>query len=139
MLRAPQFVYGSPATTVSLSVAQRPWTATERTEGGSERATSGVREVFLLRRDHLLNVTLRIRESEFTALAAMVRYAQESAPSFTFRPNGDATTPYTVELETPTVGEDFSPTRDEYNGALEVTLVLRRTDGGTWDALRYYA
>ena len=136
-LHRPAFTYNSPAVTLALTIPARPWAPVNRTVGGTDVATSGVRESFLLRRDHLLTLQLRFRESEWTAVESWITWAQANpGTAFSFLPDGVGTAAHSVYLEAPQVDEDVAPTRDEFAGAYALDVTLRRVSG-TWD-VRYF-
>lgn len=136
-IHKPHFTYNSGAT-LALTLPANAWTPAVRSVGGTDVATSGLRESFTLRRDRLLNVQLRFTEAEWTAVQTWLEWAQDHpATAFDFRPDGAGTTAHSVYLDAPQIGEDTTPEPDAYPGALVLPVVLRRASG-TW-ALPYYS
>jgi hypothetical protein len=102
--------------------------------GGQDVSASGVPEAYEIRRDHLVTWTLVFLESEWIAVETWLRLAQRQQFSFTFRPDKDVATEFTVYLESPKMGETIKPVRaSQYQKAFTLDLVFRRTSGGPFD------
>ena len=130
----PRFVYTGTDWTPDLP--QRPWAYRTPTVGGSRTAASGTPASYVVRRDSLLAVTLRIWETELADLQALVAWGQASE-TITFYPDTDTGTSYACYLESPLAGEELAPQRnDQVPQILEVSLVLRSQ--GAAFALEYF-
>jgi hypothetical protein len=140
MVNCPRFVYGSVPTTLNLTWPARVWRPQSvRAAGGYRVLASGLAVGYTVRRDETVGLTLRATAAEAESLATMVRWAQDNpATTFTWRPDKDVSTTYTVYLHAPqAVGETFEPqTLDGVPGMWTVELVLRRSSGNFF-ALRY--
>lgn len=133
MLLNPGFSYGAGPTVVQLTIAQSPWLPSAERVGGSRVLASGLPINRTIRRDYLLGLALRVKESEFLALQAMVADRQDRSGTdaqFSFRI--DPTAPWIAcYLHKPT--DDLVPGRGTYMGELTVALTLRKADGTAWD------
>lgn len=129
-----RWIYGVGADAVDWTMALpvRPWNRTTRTTGGSRTAAGGTPASHVVRRDYLLNLTLRYLETEVESLAGLIQWGQ-SAEAMLWYPDAAETDSFPVWLEHPVAGEDLAETRlEEYPRVLEATLVLRRTVPFPW-------
>lgn len=118
-----RFEYGG--LTFETTLPARPWTPIDDTVGGSRVAAAGIPAAYIVRRDALLDLPLRVLETEWPALANLVAFGQSAQP-FLWFPETLLTESFTVYLENPKPGERWSPTRSsEYPRMLEMTLTLR--------------
>lgn len=126
-----RFVYDDNDWETSLPVM--PWDRVTSTVGGHRKSASGVPAAYVVRRDHVLRLTLRFRESEWEEIHRMIRWGQ-GGETITWYP--DALVPgesFNVYLESPLAGEDISPSRSSsYPRVLELAIGLRRADGSAW-------
>lgn len=127
LARRSRFVYAT-ASAFAATLPARPWTPVDNTVGGSRTAASGVPASYIVRRDGLLELTLRIEEAEWAAFLALIVFGQ-SAAAFVWFPDAEEATSFTVYLDSPAAGEKWKPTRDTYARVFEVTITLRSTDG----------
>lgn len=135
----PRFRYGTGGdiTDWRLRLPEHPWEYETPTEGGSRTAASGVPAGYVVRRDDNLRLTLRIYETEFENLWAMIRWGQE-AETIDFYPDRDSADYFTVYLEFPRAGSEWRPTRlRQYPKVMEVEIVLRLASAGPW-SLDYF-
>jgi hypothetical protein len=114
----------------TTSIPARAWLPADESIGGVRVAASGVPATYLVRRDVLLELTLRFPESEWDDVLDLVTFGQ-SGETITWYPDADATgTSFSVYLQAPAPGERCNPTRDgTYPRMLEVTLMLRGASG----------
>lgn len=127
------FQYGSGGS-FSPRLPPKPWTPVDMTIGGSRTAAAGVPASYVVRRDSLLEVTLRIDEDEFVDLVNLLTWGQ-GAESFLFYPDADDLgTSYEVWLESPLAGERYSPERTDFLRTFETTITLRGVDLPPWPA-----
>lgn len=130
----PRFEYDTGPTILTLTRPQRPWVAEDVTIGGSRTAASGYPAAYVVRREEILRVRLRIDHSEWASLKAMVEFGQAHPNTVTFYPDkDDLYTSFECYLETPKAGEAFEQDRQRFPNALEVTLRLRLVSGGPWN------
>lgn len=128
-----RFVWGVVGGEVEwvTSLPAMPWDRFQDTEGGSAIAASGVPASFVIREDHVLIVRLRLWEEEWADLLELIAWGQGSN-SFLWYPDDAVDDSYEVYLHAPRAGQRFQPTRGDFPGLLEVSIELRRVDGGTW-------
>lgn len=128
MERLSRFTFG--VSVFETTLPPRAWNPSDRSVGGSRIAASGTPAAYLVRRDAMLEVTLRFYESEWAAVANLVAWGQ-SAQAITWAPEAsDPGTTVDVWLDTPAPGESFNPTRSsDYPRVLELSLMLRGKDG----------
>lgn len=131
MRRLSRFVYGATDWTTSLPV--RAWTPVDATVGGRRVSAAGVPATYIVRRDTLIELVLRLTEDEWEDVLALVAFGQ-TGQAITWYPDANNTDPdyeaVAVYLETPAPGERFTPTRDgQYPRMIEVTLVFRGVAG----------
>lgn len=123
-------------TTLVFSRPQRPWTPESVATGGHRTSASGVMEAYEIRRDEILEITLRFTEPEWPAVRAWLAHAQR-AGSFDFYSDRNDSTGRTCLLESPAMGEPLRPERAEYGGDYEMSVRIRAVSGGPW-AEAYY-
>lgn len=124
-----KFSYG--ATNYSPSLPPRAWDPADETVGGVEIAAAGAPTTYVVRRDDLLEVTLRFPEAEWDDVLALVTYGQTGQVIQWFA-NVDVEPDYSegVYLHAPAPGERWKPTRGQFPRTFEVTLTLRGALGG---------
>lgn len=110
----------------------RPWTPIDETIGGKRVAAAGVPAAYVVRRDSLVELTLRLEEDEWLELVNLIDYGQQGE-SITWYPDAsDLLTSYEVYLEEPAPGGRYAPTRADYLRIFETTIVLRGVDLPPW-------
>jgi hypothetical protein len=136
-----RFVYGTGGDVVdwTTTLPVRAWDRVTPTVGGARTAAGGTPAAHVVRRDENLVLTLRIFESEWPDLHALVRWGQ-LAETFTWYPDADdEATSFVVWLEDPQAGASLAPGRStEYPRVLEVAITLRSQDANVW-TLEYFA
>ena len=133
MIRSSRFVYGDSGDWTTELTA-RPWTPADSTVGGSRTAASGVAASYIVRRDGLLELTLRVTEAELATAKALVAFGQ-TEESFLWYPEASENEPVEVYLETPKAGERWAPARlGEYPRVFDLPIVLRGVDLDPWVA-----
>lgn len=133
---------GGAGTDYVTTIAQREFDRRGETVGGFREAAAGGtnRAGRVIRRDYLLDIVLRIYESEITAIETMIAWMQDNfATPFTHWPDY-VTTPalsFSALLVSPAPGDPLEFPKSEFPGMRDVRLTLRRADGLSWD-LEYY-
>lgn len=124
MLRRTRFDYGEESWTADL--AARDWLPSDRTVGGHRISAAGIPASYVVRRDAVLALTLRVRESEWPAFLNVHAYGQ-SAETLTWYPDAtDEGESYLVYWHGPGAGEELNVSRlAEYPQVFEVTILLR--------------
>lgn len=128
----PKFVYGATPTTLALTIAQRPWSPSSQAVGGAELGAP-TPAAYVVRRDELLDVTLRFHESEWAAVRAWLVWAQALPNTFDYFPDLYLSAFHTCYLVSPVMGEPIRPVREETFGVYEIGLQFRKVDGTAWD------
>lgn len=124
MERRSRFVYGTEEFVATISV--RPWTPVDATLGGMRVAASGVPAGYVVRRDSLIDVTVRFWEGEWTALRNLLIWGQSQQVIDWYPDADDTSTTWPVYLEAPAVGDRIAPERDgEFPRVFELPLSLR--------------
>lgn len=124
MDRCSRFVFGDQE--VTTEIAARAWTPADATIGGRRVSASGVPAAYVVRRDALLNLTLRFFEHEWAAIYNLLIYGQSSDPITWYPEATDDEVSWSVYLESPAYGETFSPSRDgAFPRMMEISIVLR--------------
>jgi hypothetical protein len=133
MSRRSRFVYGTSTWVTDLPA--RFWSPTDNTVGGTRVSAAGVPATYVVRRDGLLELPLRLHESEWPDLLALVAYGQSGLP-ISWAPDADNPgAAVDVYLESPAPGEKWTPTRSaEFPRVLEQTLTLRGLTTAPWAA-----
>lgn len=130
MIRRARFEFGASA--FEASIASPPWTPGDDTLGGVRVAASGLPASYIVRRDALLDVMLRFRESEWPAVLSLVTYGQ-TGQVITFFPDAEELTTFDVYLQTPAAGERWAPSREAtYPRVLTLALTLRGAASVPW-------
>jgi len=136
--RRSRFIYGDEGDfTTTLPV--RAWVPGDRTIGGILFSTGGVPGAFIVRRDPLLNLVLRVEESEWLDVLALVAFGQ-TGQSLLWFPDVDEAPFFTVFLDLPAAGSQWGPERDgQYLRNFDVPLRLRShpADARVWE--EYFA
>lgn len=136
----PKFEYPVAGTVLTLTRPMRHWSRRKITVGGMREAASGARAARTIRRDFLLDIVLRIDESELTAVETLHSWMEDNiGTAFRFWPDvGVAGTSFDCVLVKPVHGEDLTPVRSsEFASDLEVSLTLRRSNGAAWTLAWY--
>ena len=135
-----EFVYGPSGsqTTWTLTFPARPWTKRRGTSaGGSRTAASGTPAGYVVRKDQILSLPLRLFEHEIDDLDAMLDWAEIGQLVRWFPDSNDAALFFDCYIDSPTAGDELDHPRNDTDGAgiiYDVTLVLR-TPGSTFAAL----
>lgn len=123
---------GDPAS-LTLALGPREWTPAYATVGGRAVAGSGVAASYVVRTDRLLDLPVRIEESEWPAFRTFLRLAQEHQLLTWYPDATELGTSFSVYLHAPALGAEWIPTRrPEYMRVLEGTLTLRDAGSATW-------
>lgn len=133
MRRCPVFFTDAPALLWECALPARQWIPVDSTIGGVRIAAGGAPTSYLVRRDGLLELTLRFRETEYADLAAVIAYGQGGG-ILKWMPDALGSDLFDVYLETPAMGERWQPTPSEYPRVLEQVLVLRGVSELPWIA-----
>ena len=136
----PRFDYGvgGDAQTWAAVLPCRYWTETPEKVGGRQLAMSGLGASYFVRNDMLVQVPVRFYEEDWPNLWNVIRYGQLELP-FTWYPDANESTSYTVYLHHPDTGTRLLPTRDsEYPHVKEIVLTLRREDTSASFDLLYH-
>jgi len=98
--------------------------------GGSDESGSGLVAAFEIRRDQMVTMTLRFKESEAASVLAWLEYAQRGN-TFTFRMDkNDAASAHTCYLTSPKMGDKIQLKRDGTQiGLFTLDIELRDTTG----------
>lgn len=132
---------GGAGTDYVFSLAQREWDRRPEVIGGyREAAVRTVRAARTISRTYMLDVVLRVRESEISMVETLVAWMQDNPnTAVEWWPDKDvALESFDVLLVAPMPGEgDLDFARSDVGGIREVTLTLIKDDGTAWD-LEYY-
>lgn len=133
---------GTSGTVLQLAYSQREWDRRPQVMGGfREAAVPTVRATRTISRIYLLDIVLRVLESEISAVESMVAWMQDNPnTAFDFWPDYEATpaTTFTALLKSPMPGAgDLEFAKSEFPGMREVTLTLIRSTGASWN-LEYF-
>lgn len=127
----PRVVYGTGPTTFDFTLPMKTWDLRNKTFGGYGKASTGVPESLLIRRERHLMTTLRFYEAQLANVQDWLEYVIDNAASFTFRLNKtDAATDYVVYLEKPHMTDDVDIKRNtDYLGAYETEITITTIAG----------
>lgn len=132
MYAIPKVVWNG--TTFDFTIPSTLWVPKTKMIGGGDESAAGIPEVFEIRRDHLVSLSVRFFESQWPNVAAWLEWAQSNAGSFAFWfDKADAGTAHTCYLITPGPTEMIDPDRDSFVGAYRLALTLRRTTSVRFD------
>lgn len=112
--------------TWETSISAQDWIPMDEAVGGQRISAAGIPASYTVRRDVLLEIRLRVRESEWPSLLNLITYGQ-TAESFVWFPDADnAEEFFDVYLHAPVAGERFAPSRmADYPQVFEASLTLR--------------
>lgn len=136
MILCPKFQYPkTTGTTLQFTISQRRWKYRDSSVGGSRASASDLVATRVIRRDRLLDVTLRFEESERADVIAMIEWMQEHPNTAAqWWPDGDvAGTSEDVLLRDPMPGKDIQIDDGDVGGVYETTITLKKADGSAWD------
>lgn len=122
-----RFTYGLGGD-FTTAVAVRPWLPVDETVGGLRKSASGVPASYIVRRDKLLDLVLRVDESQWEELLAFITFGQTAA-TFRWFPEATLTDAdydsHEVYLDAPAAGQRWAPSRSsEYPRVFELTITL---------------
>jgi len=126
--RRSRFVYGDDGDwTTDLSA--KPWTPADFTVGGSRTSAAGIPASYVVRRDALIELPLRVTEGEWPTFLGLIAFGQ-TAESFVWYPEATSLVGMEVYLESPLAGERWSPARmGGFERVFDVTITLRAVTG----------
>jgi hypothetical protein len=130
--RCPRFDYA--ATSLTLTIPQRPWVPRTAAVAGTDTSASGIPAAYLVRRDELMEQRIRFDESEWSSVHALLTAAQLAEVVTVFPDATEPGTSYDCYLDGPKLGEeDIAPTRDaEYGEVYELLVVWRKVSGSVF-------
>lgn len=116
---------------MTLSLPMLPWGRARGGVGGSAVAASGAGAGYKIRDDHIIRLTLRVRESEMDDLMDELQDARSTMDAFTLRLDKDREdTEFSVQIAAPLWPEAFEEERDfEFVDVFRVSFDVRREDG----------
>lgn len=121
----------------AFSMPMRPPSPRKGGVGGTETAAAGIPASYSVRRDYLLSVPLRFTEEEWPEVEALIDLMQTHPGATAFYADLNQLTPSNLcYLESPAMGTEWGPTRGEFFGSYDLTIVLRST-GEPWDVPYY--
>ncbi len=129
----PKWVYGPDDTEFLHSLPQMWWKPREGVALGEEtEASDGSKIGYVIRYDKGVSVVMRIDESEYVDFMAMLEWVlrnKGTAIQFWFDQD-DATTQYSVVVESPRAGSMVEPVRDgQAHWVFTLPMTLRSNDG----------
>lgn len=134
----PRVSYGAGPTVFDFTLPMELWGYAGRHHGGRAVSGAGIPEVYTIRREHRVALTLRFTEGEWSDVEAWIRAVMESGATFDFRFDQDVVaTEYEVYLEEPAPGSTWSPSRGEFPTELFVNVVLRNSADAAFDVQAY--
>lgn len=127
--RRSRFVYGDTEFETELSA--KPWTPGDVTVGGTRTAAAGIPASYIVRRDTLYELPLRVSEAEWPAFRDLIAFGQ-SAETFLWLPDADFAQSLLVYLESPKAGEQWAPSRmADFERVFDMTITLRLAEQQT--------
>lgn len=126
----PKVSYGAGPTVLIWTFPMKIWNLREKTFGGFGKASTGIPEAILIRRERHLLTTLTVYESELQATKDWLEYVIDNAAAFDFWLNkNDNATQYNVYLEKPHMTDDVDfVRRDGYPGAWQLEIDITTTN-----------
>jgi hypothetical protein len=131
MIWQARFVYGvsGSQTDWTTTLPVRPWTKQRGTRaGGSRIAASGTPAGYVVRKDYIVTVPLRLYEDELADLYAMLDWSEIGQLVRWYPEATDAALFFDCYIDAPTAGDDLPTPRNDDDGAgivYDVMLVLR--------------
>lgn len=115
----------------ALTKPMFPWEHRRAGIGGSAVAASGVPAAYVIRRDRIVDLTLRVMEGELDALSSILEGIRDSGDPFVFAfDRDDEATEFTVYLVSPAWPDEIESERDDqYRELFTVPISIRRADG----------
>lgn len=135
MRRRPRFTFTDSAGAVdfTLDLPQQPWNPQPRDVGSFDVSDGGVPVSYVTRTDHLLELRLVHRESEWPSIHRLYLHLQRggTAEFYPDGPNDPGTSRTVTGAEMP-MGRKFAPQRISGDVYLS-TMVVRKEAGTLWD------
>lgn len=123
MIRRSRFEFGAEVFETSLPT--RAWQPVDASVGGSRTSAAGVPASYVVRRDAIAELVVRVAETEWAAFLNLIVFGQ-SAQRITWFPDAEVDESVEVYLVAPAAGDSWSPTRDSnYPRVFDVTITLR--------------
>lgn len=130
----PRFTWDGGAGVLELALPVAEWREREQSVGGALEAGSGTIAGYVVRRDRILELPLRIGEGEWPGVLAMLRAAQAGAVLTYFPDADDVGTSIACTLLAPLADGQAQPEPEgEYQRVARLPISLRRADGLAWD------
>ena len=134
-----RFVYTNDSAVVvdwTTTLPTQAWNRSSEAIGGAEWSAARVPSSFEIRRDQLLGLTIRIKESEWPAVRTMLEHGQRGTQVTVYPQNGTGVDAYLVS---PAMGERIQYRRSDFPGHLEVDMTwMAASDVDSWDAFEFY-
>ncbi len=124
MVRRSRFDFGTSSWTTELSAQE--WSPSDETVGGFRISAGGVPASYVVRRDALIEVPLRVLETEWAAFLNLVQWGQSSQQVTWYPDADDIGTSFLCYWHSPHAGDRVAPARDAaYPRMFTVTVTLR--------------
>lgn len=126
-----RFDYGIGGSTATLEfqLPARAWDNREDAIGGRRIAAGGVGASFVVRRDEIIVLRLRFRESEWPSVLAFLHWGQAEETFIWYPDANELLTSFTVYLHSPAMGTSIVPNRlGDFPKVMELAIELRRVD-----------
>lgn len=136
----PKFEYPTGGTALVLTRPMGLWTRTFRAQGGRFEPANGPAVARTVRRRYYLDLLVRFKESEYTAVETMVAWLQDNPanPASIWPDHSVAGTSYPFLMIHPVQNEDFEPQRDsQYPSDWALPMTIERSTGTPWP-LNFY-
>jgi hypothetical protein len=135
----PRFTWDSGDEVFDLTYSPLLWRESRKTIGGSGRSAAGVLAGFTVRADFLIQVPFRIMADEWERLTEMLAWAETGGALVWYPSRADLLTSYTVSLESPLAGEDFTPEPDGQFPRVRIANLVLRNSADEPFGLDYFA
>lgn len=137
MIRRPRFVVTDGVDWAAIWPCGA-WRDSLATVGGALESGAGVLAGYVVRRDYLLTIPLRVDEAELATFFALMRLAHAGA-AVTWYPDADEGTSFAVRILSPNAADGVRPEPDpDAPHTFTVDVTIRRDDGAAF-ALDWWA
>lgn len=130
---APKLVYNAGGTVLIFSQSSTLWTSDRQAIGGGSVSSAGVPEIYVIRKDSLIKLSLRFLESELASVITWVDWTFDngSLGFFYYYPSQTNSTNYKSWLVTPKITEPYGFRRVTGTlNVLELDVEFRSATGG---------
>lgn len=131
----PMIDRGEYADPFFFTLPMLPWNIRSGGVGGSATSAAGISESYVVRKDMIAALTLRVLDEELNAVLAVLEAIRDGSASFRFAfDQDDPATDHEVYLHAPVWPAEIQPKRDDaFRGVFMLSIEIRTVDGSAFN------